>query len=303
MGNIKNNSRTDLALEVREQFEKEVEIKGVILNENYNKEKDIKISEVIIKDKNGSKIMGKPVGNYITIEAKKLNSNDESYHKPISEEIAKYIKLLTSNISEKEVLVVGLGNKDITPDSLGPDVVDNLFITRHLAKEFGEDFMKKHGMGKLSAIAFGVMAQTGMESFEILRGIINETSPSLIIVIDALAARSMERLNTTIQITDTGINPGSGVGNNRMALNKENLGVDVIAIGVPTVVDANTIVNETIWKFMQSTGIEEQDIKAFLDEINTTSVENMFVTPKDIDSSIKTISFTISEAINMCIHK
>ena len=144
------------------------------------------------------------------------------------------------------------------------------------------------------------MAQTGMEASEVLRGIIQETKPKLVIVIDALAARSIHRLNTTVQITDTGISPGSGVGNNRKALNKESLGIDVIALGVPTVVGASTIVSDTMEQFMSKQGFEEKEIHQFMNELNEETMNNMFVTPKNIDESIKRISYTISEALNKC---
>jgi spore protease len=293
--------RTDLALEVRETFEDDnVEIKGVVLEEDYDKKKDIRVTRVEIKDQKGADAMGKPIGTYITIEAPRLGGSDESFHEPISEEIAKYIKELAGELSDKEILVAGLGNRDVTPDALGPQVVDNLFITRHLIKEFGRGFQERHKMGNISAISPGVMAQTGMETSEVIRGIIHETSPKLVIVIDALAARSVHRLNTTIQITDTGISPGSGVGNNRKALNKESLGVDVIALGVPTVVDAATIVSDTMEQFMSKQGFKEEEIHQFIGEINEQSMGNMFVTPKNIDESINRISYTISEALNKC---
>jgi spore protease len=293
--------RTDLALEVRETFEEDnVEIQGVVLKEDYDKKKDIKVTTVVIKDQKGAEAMGKPIGTYITIEAPKLGEEDESFHEPITKEIAKYIKEIAGDIEDKEILVAGLGNREVTPDALGPQVVDNLFITRHLVKEFGNAFLDKNGIGNVSAISPGVMAQTGMETSEVLRGIINETHPKLVIVIDALAARSIHRLNKTVQITDTGISPGSGVGNNRKALNKESLGVDVIALGVPTVVDAATIVSDTMEQFMVKQGFKDQEIHQFVSEVNEQAMGNMFVTPKNIDESIKRISFTISEALNKC---
>ena len=292
--------RTDLALEVKESFEDDVEVKGVVVNEDYNKDLDVKVTTVEIKDEHGAKMMGKPIGTYITIEAPKLKESDESYHKPISEEIAKYIKQLAKDVKSQEILVAGLGNREITPDILGPMVVDNLFVTRHLIREFGDEFQKKHKLGNISAIAPGVMAQTGMETSEIIRGIINETHPKLVIVIDALAARSVERLNTTVQITDTGISPGSGVGNHRNALNKESLGVDVIALGVPTVVDAATIVHDTLEEFMHKAGFAEEEVQQFTYQVSKEAIKNMYVTPKNIDDSVKRLSFTISEALNHC---
>ena len=197
-------------------------------------------------------------------------------------------------------MVVGLGNREVTPDALGPQVVDNLFVTRHLIREFGTEFKERNKLASISAISPGVMAQTGMETVEIVKGIIEETSPKLIIVIDALASRSIYRVNTTVQISDTGISPGSGVGNNRQALNEESLGVKVIAIGTPTVVDAATIVADSLGKYMESTGFNKEDIYKFISEVNTEQMYNMYVTPKNIDEAVKRLSYTISEAINSC---
>lgn len=293
--------RTELALEVRESFpEDDVEIKGVILTEDIDEENKIRISTVEIKDEAGAQAMGKPIGTYITIEAPDLDNSSEDYHKPVSDLISENLRKLTGKLNRDDVLVVGLGNREVTPDALGPQVVDNLFVTRHLIREYGEEFRQRNQLGSVSAISPGVMGQTGMESLEIIKGVIQETNPKLIIVIDALASRSVSRLNTTVQIADTGISPGSGVGNNRKALNQESLGVKVIAIGVPTVVDAATIVADTLTKYMESTGFGQEDIFKFISEVNTRQVYNMFVTPKNIDESVKKISYTISEALNSC---
>lgn len=298
---MEHKIRTDLALEVRESFpEDDVEIKGVILTEEFEDNNKIRISTVEIKDEKGAKAMQKPIGTYITIEAPDLDKYSEDYCKPVSDLIAKNLKKLTGNLNKDDILVVGLGNREVTPDALGPHVIDNLFVTRHLIREFGEEFKKQNNLGSVSAISPGVMAQTGMETMEIIKGVIKETNPKLIIVIDALASRSISRLNTTVQIADTGISPGSGVGNNRKALNEESLGVKVIAIGVPTVVDAATIVADTLTKYMESTGFGEEDIFKFISEVNGSQMYNMFVTPKNIDESVKRISYTLSEALNTC---
>lgn len=293
--------RTDLALEVRESFpEDDVEIKGVVLTEDFNEKANIRVSTVEIKDEKGAAAMQRPIGTYITIEAPDLYQKDEDFNKPVSDEIVNQLKRLAGELKREEILVVGLGNREVTPDALGPQVVDNLFITRHLIKEFGKEFKEKHKLGSVSAIAPGVMAQTGMETVEIIKGVIKETNPKLIIVIDALASRSVNRVNTTIQLTDTGISPGSGVGNNRKALNKESLGVKTVAIGVPTVVAAATIVADSLTTYMQKSGFSEEDVDKFISEVMEQQVENMFVTPKNIDESIKRLSYTVSEALNSC---
>lgn len=230
-----------------------------------------------------------------------MQEADEDYHREISEELAKQIRdIIPGADTEQSILVVGLGNRDVTADALGPGVVDNLFVTRHIVREYGKAAYDKERMNLVSGIVPGVMAATGMEAAEIVRGVVEQTEPDLVIVVDALAARSTKRLNRTIQITDTGIQPGSGVGNHRNALTKESLGVPVIAIGVPTVVDAATIVGDAIEKLEQETESQERMIRP--DRIRTMSeLNNMYVTGKNIDEVIKRLSFTISEALNIAL--
>ena len=306
--------RTDLALETQEKMQEDhVELKGVrFLEEKIDK--NITISTVVIETENGAKTMGKPKGTYITIEAGNMDEEDEDYHREISEQLAKVIQsLVREKKEEMSILVVGLGNRGVTPDALGPRVVDNLFITRHIIREYGKYAFGTDKVNKISSIVPGVMAQTGMESLEIIKGIIDETRPDLIIVIDALAARSTKRLNRTIQVTDTGINPGSGVGNHRNGLNEKSLGVPVISIGIPTVVDAATIVNDTMFnlisamcqsKTLNSLGnaleeLNDAEKYELIRELLSPNLNAMFVTPKDIDESVKRLSFTISEGLNI----
>lgn len=301
--------RTDLALETREKFEEDnVEVRGVIIEEDYNEEKDIRTTLVKIESENGAKAMGRPIGTYITIEAPNMSVPDEDYHQEISKELSKHIKRLAKKMwenSEKKeemtVLVVGLGNRDVTPDALGPNTVGNLRITRHVIKEYGVRATGEEKMHSVSGLVPGVMAQTGMETLEIIKGVVDETKPDLVIAIDALAARSIRRLNRTIQITDSGINPGSGVGNHRNGINEETLGVKVIGIGVPTVVDAATIIRDSMSNLLDA--LEEAEKKEFLEEMIAPSLFGMFVTPKDVDETIKRLSFTISEGLNMAFEK
>ena len=311
----KYSIHTDLALEEKERFESDhVEVQGVILEEEYDKEREIRITKVKIETEKGARAMGKPVGTYITLEATNMAVPDEEYHREISEELAKYIKELIK--IEKEdyvVLVAGLGNRQVTPDALGPHVVDNLAITRHIVKEYGKYAMGEDAVHMTSAIVPGVMAQTGMETLEIIKGIVKETKPDLVIAVDALAARNSKRLNRTIQIADTGINPGSGVGNHRNGITEETIGVPVIAIGVPTVVDAATIVNDTMENLiaaletsetLKGVGVVLQGYNAtekyeLIKELISPHLNGMFVTPKDIDETIKRIGYTISEGLNI----
>lgn len=290
--------RTDLALETTERFaEENAEIRGVEVHEEYDEEKDVRTTVVKIVTENGAKSMGRPQGTYITIEAPELSTQDEDYHREISEEISTHLRKLIDLKKEKSVLVVGLGNAAITADALGSQVVDNLLMTRHIIKEYGLRGIKHEKMHRISGIAPGVMAQTGMETAEIVQGIVSETKPDVVVAIDALAARSVRRLSRTIQITDTGIHPGSGVGNHRNGLTEENLQVKVIGIGVPTVVDAATIVHDSMAHLLDT--LEETEQKEFLDEMIAPNLYSMFVTPKDVDETIKYLSFTISEGLNI----
>ncbi|MCI6880392.1 MAG: GPR endopeptidase [Lachnospiraceae bacterium] len=274
--------RTDLALEERESFDGSgVEIHGVEVEESCDEERDVRLTRVKIVSERGAREMGKSRGTYLTLEAPGLASPDEDYHREVSEVIADLLRELTG--TAESVLVAGLGNRDVTPDALGPQAVSNLMITRHLIREYGREMMGMDGCCVVSGIVPGVMAQTGMETSEILQGIIEETRPDLLIVIDALAARSTRRLGRTVQITDTGIQPGSGVGNHRGSLTKESLGIPVIAIGVPTVVEAAAIVYDA-----------QGNCEKMPPHLN-----GMFVTPKNIDEMIKQLSFTLSEALNM----
>lgn len=295
---VSKRIRTDLALETTERFaEENTEIRGVEIQEEYDEEKDVRTTVVKIVTENGAKAMGRPQGTYITIEAPDLSEPDEDYHREISEEISAYLKQLIDLKKEKSILVVGLGNAGITADALGPHVVENLRMTRHIIREYGLRGITHEKMHRVSGIVPGVMAQTGMETAEIIQGGVAETKPDVVIAIDALAARSVRRLNRTIQITDTGIHPGSGVGNHRNGLTEENLQVKVIGIGVPTVVDAATIVLDSMAHLLDA--LEEAEQKEFLEEMIAPNLYSMFVTPKDVDETVKYLSFTISEGLNI----
>ena len=295
MGNFQ--MRTDLALEARESItEADSELRGVRVEEYYHEEEDIRVTKVMIDTKNAAKAMGKPMGIYVTMEAPAMVEPDEDYHREISARLAEEIlELLPGADNEQSVLVVGLGNREVTADALGPQVVDNLFITRHIVKEYGTAAYNCRKMNQIS-----VMAKTGMETAEIVKGVVEQTSPDVLIVIDALAARSTKRLNRTIQITNTGIQPGSGVGNHRNALTRESLGVPVIAIGIPTVVDAATIVGDALEKLLEEEeGLE--NVRYREKQLRFAELNNMYMTGKDIDAVIKRVSYTVSEGINIAI--
>ena len=294
--------RTDLALEARESVnEEESKLRGVSVEEHYEEEADLRITKVT---KNAEKMLGKPMGVYVTMEAPAMVEPDDDYHREISEALAEeLLKMMPQEQEEQSVLVVGLGNREVTADALGPQVVDNLLITRHVVKNYGKAAYNCTRMNLVSSIEPGVMAKTGMETAEIISGVVKETGPDVLIVVDALAARSTRRLNRTIQITNTGIQPGSGVGNHRNALTQETLGVPVIAIGIPTVVDAATIVGDALEKLMS--GEKEFDAVKYMGQHRMAFAElnNMYMTGKDIDSVVKRVSYTVSEGINIAMEK
>lgn len=281
--------RTDLALESQESLQrKQTEIPGVQIKRRSHALGLVRTTIVKIIDKEGEQALHKPKGSYITMEIPDPDPQDEQVYDAITQELCRYLLRLLKKHQPESVLVVGLGNRDITPDALGPRVVHQLHVSRHIAEHFGRQMVPGGGSCVLSCIAPGVMGQTGMETVEIVRGIVKETKPTLVMAIDALAARSLKRLNSTIQITDTGISPGSGVFNDRMGLNRETLGVPVIGIGVPTVVDAATIVAETL-------GQDSTD--------GFGKLREMFVTPKDVDETLKMLSETVARAINLAVEE
>ena len=247
-----------------------------------------------------AKTLGKPRGTYVSIEADQMMEEDSGYHREISEIFSEQLKtFLPKDYRNAKILVIGLGNREVTPDALGPKVIDHLFITRHLLEEFGKYLVELDQCCSISGIVPGVMAQTGMETVEILRGIVAETKPDLVIAVDALAARSIKRLNRTIQITDTGIIPGSGVGNYRNAITEEHLGIPVIAIGIPTVVDAATIIADFCMGLMEENKSEPEEMEASVRSLISPKLNTMYVTSKDIDEAVNRLSFTISEGLNM----
>lgn len=307
--------RTDLAIESRELLDKNDtgDLDGI---ESFHEElKDIKITQVKITTQQGSQAMGKPIGTYITIEAEKMKSNDVECQERIMKIAAKHLIEL-SHLKENQVtLVVGLGNWNITPDALGPKVISKVLVTRHLLEQV--PLQIDESVRPVAAIAPGVMGLTGIETGEIIQGIVEKLKPDLVIAIDALAARKLSRINATIQMSDVGICPGAGVGNKRMALNKETLGVPVIALGIPTVVDAATLVNDTMdrmleemihhssrgtnfYKMLQGLADEEK-YQLILDILNPYE-GNMFVTPKEVDAVVNRLSNILANAINIAMH-
>ncbi|WP_026476280.1 GPR endopeptidase [Alkaliphilus transvaalensis] len=307
--------RTDLAMEARElyQEEKKQEIQGVSVEQE--ELKDVTITRVEVLNEEAAKVMGKPKGSYITLECMGLRRADADLKDEVSQVMAKELRAITGNRKNIKALVVGLGNWNVTPDALGPKVVSKVFVTRHLFQFYNKD--KDDDLAQISAISPGVMGTTGVETSEIIKGIVEKINPDVVVAVDALASRKMERVNATIQISNTGISPGSGLGNKRKALNQENLGVPVIAIGVPTVVDAATLTSDTIAMVIDAftrqadkgsdfynmlKELQEEEKYALIREILEPYNANVMVTPKDIDETITNLSQIIANGINIALH-
>ena len=311
------NVRTDLALEAKEIYQekhrKEKDIDGIeVINEIDN---DIKVTTVKVKDENGARKIGKPKGNYVTIDIPEFTAYDGETMDRVSQVVSEILGRMINIDVEKTALVVGLGNWKVTPDALGPKVTEGIMVTRHL-KTVRPEIMDD-SVRPVCSIAPGVLGITGVETVEIIKGTVERVKPDVVICIDALAARRVERVNTTIQIGDTGISPGAGVGNNRKQINEENLGVKVIAIGVPTVVDAVTIANDTIDMVVDSLmknsssgndfykmlgSLDKNEKSSLIREVlSSKSLGEMIVTPKDIDLIINSLAKIISNGINMAV--
>lgn len=304
--------RTDLALESKEMYDEknDIEIKGVEVVKDQKGSVDI--TRIKITNDNGSQTLGKPIGNYITLEVPGLRNADSELKDEVSLALSKELSNLIEFRNDLKVLVVGLGNEKITPDALGPLTASKVKVTRHYFLAYKKE--DDETMACVSALIPGVMGTTGIETVEIIKGAAEKVKPDLIIAIDALAARRVERINTTIQITDTGIHPGAGVGNRRLELNSNSLNTRVVAIGVPTVIDSFTVVFDTIEELGQCEG--DRSIGGYfgkLSEVLEKNVEtvdgmlescsrNMIVTSNDIDGLVQDFSQIISNSINIALH-
>ena len=306
------NFRTDLALERRDLYKKanniEDEVDGIETEEE-KVDEDIKITRVKVLNENGENAIGKKVGNYITIDINNLKIVGEEQIQKASEALTKELKeLLKKHIEEQEpLLVVGLGNLYVTPDALGPKVVQDIDVTRHILQYMPEALDKN--TRPVSAISPGVLGTTGIETLEILKGIVDNIKPKLLIIIDALASRSIERISSTVQIADTGIIPGAGVGNTRKELSIETLGIPVVAIGIPTVVEAATIAADSLDLFIQKVQeqaksndflnqLQEEDKYEMIKEVLAPNDYNFIVTPKEIDELIENMKDIVARGIN-----
>ena len=269
---------------------------------NIEKYKDITITKIIV-NKNNQKFLNRKEGTYITIEFNDVTDIDNQNN--LEKIFVKYLEKLMKNIDKKRGLIIGLGNSNSTPDSLGPNVIKDIIVTTHLINIATLD----EGFNEVATFAPGVTGDTGIETSDIVINIINTIKPNYVIIIDSLASRSIERVNKTIQMNNSGISPGSGVGNNRKELNKDTLNIPVIAIGIPTVVDAVSIVADTInymsnnkIKLINSNKLMNTNLREILSSVLTPLGYNLIVTPKEIDFTIKKLSNILSNGINKVIH-
>jgi spore protease len=313
---MKRSIRTDLAMEAREmaQEQNQIEIPGVKA-ETVKPDEDITITRVEVVSKIGEDHIGKPIGNYITLEVPGISDGDKVYEEQVKQHLANEIRRLVRLNNDSVILIIGLGNWNVTPDAVGPKVVEKVLVTRHIFEYVPEQVDDR--MRQICAVAPGVLGITGIETGEIVKGIVERVKPDLVIAIDALASRKTDRIGSTIQVADTGIDPGSGLGNKRMALTMETLGVPTLAIGVPTVVYAHTIGRDSIEMlltefaeqassnssfFQLLQGIDEQHLDRLVGEVLTEGLGDLVVTPKEVDVLIDDAAGIIADGINLAIH-
>lgn len=301
--------RTDLALEAHQAVAGTEGLPGVRVREE--RLGDVAVSRVNVLTEEAGARMGKPPGRYVTIEARGLRQRNIALQEQVARTLAKELEVLLPPGDDVEVLVVGLGNWQATPDAIGPKVVEDLLVTRHLPDYVPADL--RGGLRSLAAVAPGVLGITGIETVEIVEGIVSRVKPDVVVAVDALASRSIERILTTIQIADTGINPGSGVGNHRKGINERTLGVPVVAIGVPTVVHAVTVAHDTIELLIRHLRarhpfysyldrLDRGDKLRLIQEALTPYVGDLMVTPKEIDMLVEDLSHLIASGINAAVH-
>ncbi|MEG0181042.1 MAG: GPR endopeptidase [Peptostreptococcaceae bacterium] len=308
--------RTDLALEAREIYEQGNDASNIPGVKIDTKElEDCIVTKVEVLDDQGAEIMNKGIGIYTTIESKLMKYDDDESREQVSNYLKDELIDILGTDKTKKTLVIGLGNWNITSDALGPKAVSKTLVTRHIFKNYNKDY--DDDFTEVAGLSPGVMGITGIETSEIVKAIVDTIKPDRVIAIDALASRKMERVNSTIQISTAGISPGGGVGNKRKALNKEYLGVDVIAIGVPTVVDAATLTSDVLDLAIDNLMEQSKESEEFYNMLKQLKEDekyhlikdslepydkNLIVTPKDIDETIENLAIIISEGLNRSLH-
>ncbi|MDL2280690.1 GPR endopeptidase [Selenomonadales bacterium OttesenSCG-928-I06] len=307
---FEGNVRTDLALEASEQLTRKNQsnIDGLAIETI--EDEDVIITRVDITTKDAAERMGKAEGRYVTVEALGLRYKNTELERKVMNYLTKELANILQLPEQATILVVGLGNWNITPDALGPRAVDKVVVTRHLKEILSPEL--KDEVREVCAISPGVLGITGMETAEIIQGIVQKIKPDVVIAVDALAAASSQRVTTTIQIANTGITPGSGVENKRFGLTQETLNTPVIAIGVPTVVQASTIALDTLnvmqenaffARYLKSmASISDQDKRAMIDQIIPETLGDLMVTPKEVDRLIEDMALIVAGGINQALH-
>ena len=278
--------RTDLAVEAIENHKTAAALPHV--RQSDRTLEGFAVHEVRILSEDAAREIGKPQGRYLTLELDALIRREEDAFPRAGKALSTLLRELLPHPNDGPVLIVGLGNRMITPDAIGPQTADHVIATRHLVAQSPAIFADWR---PVSALAPGVLGQTGVETGEVICGVLDRVRPAAVIAVDALAAGRLSRLLRTVQLADTGITPGAGVGNTRAALNKETLGVPVIAVGVPTVVDGATLAHEI------SSQLGQPDCEA-LDDLS----QPVMITTRDIDREVADISRMIGYAVNMALH-
>ena len=259
---------------------------------------------VTITSDEGERAVGKKKGSYVTLEAAELAMGNTEIDEACSKQLAEEIKHMAGSAADALVLVVGLGNHMVTPDALGPAVCDKVFVSRHI-HEYAPNAIDAR-IGNVSAISPGVLGITGVETGEIIEGVVKRIRPALIIAIDSLASMSIDRIRTTIQVADTGISPGAGIGNKRKAIDRETLGVPVLAIGVPLVVYASTIAQQLVDEAMNKGPVDivlQEKMQRALGGIKDVEGADMIVTPKEIDKVVEDLSRILADGLNIALHQ
>lgn len=287
------NLRTDLALESVYTHHDE----GIV--QSTEERKDIRITRIDITTKKAAEAVGKPMGKFVTLEGGKLREKSPETVEEIAQLLSEELKKMLPE-EQGKILVVGLGNRSITPDALGPFVTERVMVTAHAMSYLNHN--GENDFSPVGAVAPGVMGITGMETVEMIRGIVSRYQPSVVIAVDALCAASAQRMFYTVQLTDTGIHPGSGVGNRREGLNKETLGVPVIAVGIPTVVDSNAIVYGALERFFDANNSLEE-AQTMMQGMMQYAEQGMFVSPKEVDSLISQSARIVAGGINLALHR
>ncbi len=261
---------------------------------------DVTVTEVRVDAGEGSKLLSKAPGVYVTLECATMKKQNPEMRVAMASILGEELIRLMPAEDERPVLVIGLGNRDVTPDSLGPKTVEKTLVTRHIFRELPDAVDER--MRSVCALAPGVLGVTGIETLEVAKGMVRELGPRAVIVIDALAARASSRVGSTIQLTDTGIQPGSGVGNHRSALNSETLGVKVLALGVPTVIYATTIARDALAMLAGEDQEKEEELDRMCEKLLEGALGEMIVTPREVDDLIGDVAQMLASGINQALH-